>query len=115
MTLSPLFPLTSGGVTFQDNTTPLATKTIIEHHRLISSILAQAEKELLIPYNPAEKATPPKAKRSSPDYYQPEEMDEILNALEEAPIKWKAISYLLIDTGCRRGGDHGIKVDPGEF
>lgn len=42
-------------------------------------------------------------------------MDEILNALEEAPIKWKAISYLLIDTGCRRGGDHGIKVDPGEF
>ena len=43
-----------------NNTTPLATKTIIEHHRLISSILAQAEKELLIPYNPAEKATPPK-------------------------------------------------------
>ena len=95
--------------TFQDNTTPLATKTIIEHHRLISSILAQAEKELLIPYNPAEKATPPKAKRSSPDYYQPEEMDEILNALEEAPIKWKAISYLLIDTGCRRGEIMGLK------
>ena len=39
----------------------LADKTILEHHRLISSILTQAEKEMLIPYNAAEKATPPTA------------------------------------------------------
>ncbi len=97
--------------TFQDNTTPLSSKTILEHHRLISTILGQADKELLIPFNPAEKATPPKVKRSSPDYYQPEEMDEILNALENAPIKWKAITYLLIDTGCRRGEIMGLKWD----
>ena len=36
-------------------------------------------------------------------------MDEILEALEKAPIKWKAISYLLIDTGCRRGEIMGLK------
>jgi len=54
-------------------------------------------------------------KRSSPDYYQPDEMDEILNALENAPIKWKAITYLLIDTGCRRGEIMGLKWDRVNF
>lgn len=101
--------------TFQDNTTPLSNKTILEHHRLISTILGQADKELLIPFNPAEKATPPKVKRSSPDYYQPEEMDEILKALDNAPIKWKAITYLLIDTGCRRGEIMGLKWEKVNF
>lgn len=42
------------------NTAPLSAKTVLEHHRLISTILAQAEKEMLVPYNAAEKATPPR-------------------------------------------------------
>ena len=88
---------------------PLSVKTILEHHRLISTILAQAEKELLIPYNPAAKATPPKAPKPEPDYYQPEEVNRILDKLETAPIKWKACTYLLIDTGCRRAEIAGLK------
>lgn len=36
-------------------------------------------------------------------------MDLILDALEKAPIRWKAITYLLIDTGCRRGEIMGLK------
>ena len=43
--------------TVQNDPTPLAKKTILEHHRLISTILSQADKELLIPYNPASKAS----------------------------------------------------------
>ena len=92
----------------QDATKPLADKTILEHHRLISTILGQAEKELLITYNPAAKATPPKAKKSRPDYYQPDEVDDILCALEYAPIKWRTITYMLLDTGCRRGEIMGL-------
>ena len=88
---------------------PLSNKTILEHHRLISTILAQAEKELLIPYNPAARATPPKAPRREPDYYQPEEVNRIIDKLETVPIKWKACSYLLIDTGCRRAEIAGLK------
>ena len=95
--------------TVQNDPTPLAKKTILEHHRLISTILSQADKELLIPYNPASKATPPRVQRKTPDYYQPDEMNDILNTLERAPIKWKAITYLLIDTGCRRGEIMGLK------
>ncbi len=105
------------GERFQDvfttkrDTRPLSDKTILEHHRLISTVLAQAEKEMLVKFNPAAKATPPKAQRKEPDYYQPEEVDAILDALETAPLKWKVITYLLIDTGCRRGEAMGLKWD----
>lgn len=99
----------------QDNKVPLSDKTVLEHHRLISTILAQAEKEMLITYNPAAKATPPKPKKSKPDYYQPDEIDEILNALDSAPLKWKTITYLLIDTGCRRGEILGLKHENVNF
>ena len=95
--------------TVQSDTSPLSSKTILEHHRLISTVMAQAEKEMLIPYNPAAKATPPRIQTKAPDYYQPETVDDILDALETAPLKWKAITYLLIDTGCRRGEAMGLK------
>ena len=69
----------------------------------------QAEKEMILMYNPAARATPPKAKAPTPDYYQPDQMDEILNALENAPLLWKTITYIMIDSGCRRGEALGLK------
>ena len=100
---------TAEAFTITQNTAPLSDKTVLEYHRLISTIMAQAEKEMLVAYNPASKATPPKLTRKTPDYYQPEEMDAILDALESAPLKWRAITYLLIDTGARRGEVMGLK------
>lgn len=93
---------------FTRDMTPLSSKTILEYHRLISTIMSQAEKEMLIPYNPAAKATPPKVSKKEPDYYQPEVMDRILAALDNAPLKWRTITYLLIDSGCRRGEAAGL-------
>ena len=40
---------------------------------------------------------------------------KIIRALDEAPIKWKAITYLLIDTGCRRGEAMGLKWESVDF
>lgn len=94
-----------------DKKVPLSDKTVLEHHRLISTILAQAEKEMIVVYNAAAKATPPRPKAPKPTYYQPDEMDDILKALEDEPLRWKAITYLLIDTGCRRGEVMGLKWD----
>lgn len=48
-----LFAIEEGGA-------QLSSKTILEHHRLVRTILSQAEKEMLLPYNAAAKATPPK-------------------------------------------------------
>ncbi len=93
----------------EDKRMPLSDKTVLEHHRLISTILAQAEKEMLVTYNAAAKATPPRPKAPKPAYYQPDEIDEILKALEDEPLKWRTMTYLLIDTGCRRGELMGLK------
>ena len=94
---------------------PLSDKTILAHHRLISLILTQAEKEMLVPYNAAAKATPPKAEKSNPNYFQPETITAILEALEREPLKWRTITHLLIVTGCRRGEIIGLKWDKIDF
>lgn len=88
---------------------PLSAKSVLEHHRVIRTILGQAEKELLVPYNAASKATPPKARRAEVNTFQPDEIAKILAALEEEPIKWRCIVHLMIVTGCRRGEIMGLK------
>ena len=87
----------------------LSNKTILEHHRLISTILAQAEKEMLIPYNPASRAEPPQPQKKEVTYFQPDEIIAIRDALESEPIKWRTITHLLLITGCRRGEIMGLK------
>ncbi len=56
----------------------LSNKTIIEHHRLIRTILAEAEKELLIMYNSASKASPPKLERKEANHFEIEDIENIL-------------------------------------
>lgn len=97
------------------NAAPLSDKTVLEHHRLISSILALAEKELLIPYNTAAKATPPRSCRHDPNYFQPEDIANILKALETEPLKWQLITHLMIVTGCRRGEIMGLQWEKVDF
>lgn len=87
----------------------LSNKTIVEYHRFISSVLSQAEKEMLIPYNPARKATPPKAEKNEANYFQTDELYNILSALKNEPIKYQLATMLLMTTGCRRGEILGLK------
>lgn len=97
--------------TVKKNTEPLSKKTIIEHHVLISEILSQAEKEMLVPYNAAKKVTsiPKAAKRTEPNYFQPETLRAIGAALQEEPLKWRVLVHLMMVTGCRRGEILGLK------
>lgn len=87
----------------------LSAKTIREHHRLISTVLEQALKEGLIPYNVANRAELPKVERKAVNYFQPEQIAAIGEALEAEPIKWKALTHLLLITGARRGEILGLK------
>lgn len=103
-----LFTIEKGGGT-------LAPKTILEHHRLIRTILSQAEKEMLVPYNAASKATPPKAGKKEVQYFQPEEVVRIREALEQEPLKWRVITHLLLITGCRRGEIMGLQWNRVDF
>lgn len=87
----------------------LSQKTIIEHHRVISSIFSQAVKEQLVPSNIAQRATPPKNPKKEMDAFEAEEVQAILKALESEPLKWQVMTHLLIATGARRGEIMGMR------
>lgn len=93
----------------------LSAKTILEHHRLISTVLDQAEKEGLVPFNIAHKAMLPKQKKREVNYFQPEQVEAIRDALEQEPIKWRTITHLFLITGARRGEILGLKWDRVDF
>lgn len=93
----------------------LASKTILEHHRLIRTILGQAEKEMLVPYNAAAKATPPKNDQKEVNYFQVDDVVRIREALELEPLKWKVATHLLLITGCRRGEIMGLRWSKVDF
>ncbi|MEL7654372.1 MAG: tyrosine-type recombinase/integrase [Bacillota bacterium] len=91
------------------NGSGLSNKTILEHHRIISTIFSQAEKEMLVPYNPASKATPPKVERKEANYFQTDVIKSILSCLESESLKWKLLVHMLLITGARRGEILGLK------
>lgn len=93
----------------------LSAKTIVEHHRLISTVLDNACKEQLIPLNPAANATLPKVQKKTANYFQPQEIAAIREALEQEPIKWRTLVELLIMTGARRGEILGLKWSAVDF
>ena len=99
----------------EKNMKPLSTKTVLEYHRLTHTILAQAEKEMLVPYNAADKSTPPKAAQSEVNYFQPEQVRDILTALESEPLKWRVITHILMITGGRRGEVVGLEWSKIDF
>ncbi len=96
---------------------PLSEKTIQEHHRLISMILSQAEKEMLIPYNAAAKViNKPKAEQTKDvNYFELDELEQIRTALDKEPLKWQVVTHLLLVTGCRRGEIAGLKWSAVDF
>ena len=100
----------------QDNR-PLSEKTVREHHRLISLILSQAEKEMIVQYNAAEKViNKPKAESSTEiNYLELSDLERIREYLTKEPFKWQVLAHLLIVTGCRRGEIAGLKWNAIDF
>lgn len=92
-------------------TTGLSGKTILHYHRLISSILAQAARERLIPFNPADRnyMKAPRVERKEADFLDDEQVRHVLALLDNEPIKWKTAMYLLIFSGIRRGELMGLE------
>lgn len=87
----------------------LSNKTILEHHRLISTILKQAEKEMLIQFNSAQRANTPRIERKEAKHFEIEDVENILFYAQYEKLKWKLALNLLAFTGCRRGEIMGLK------
>ena len=93
----------------EHNDTPLSNKTIREYHSLISSILTQAERDMLVQYNAASRAIAPRIDTREASTLQPDEVIAVRDALELVPFKWKTLMHLFLLTGCRRGEIAGLK------
>lgn len=89
----------------------LSSKTILHHHRLISTILTQAVRDRLIPLNVADRSymKAPKLEHVEATFLDDKQTRLVLSALDKEPIKWKTAIYLLVFSGMRRGELMGLE------
>lgn len=88
---------------------PLSPGTIRSYQGVVSMIFENAEKEMLLQYNPAKRVTLPKMKKiRNQEAIQPDTLKEILAALDRERIDFKTLIHMLIVTGCRRGEILGL-------
>lgn len=94
-----------------EETGGLSSKTILHHHRLISSILAQATRDRIIPFNIADKnyMKAPKLEYHEAAFLDDEQARRVLELLDNENIKWKTAMYLLIFSGMRRSELMGLE------
>ncbi len=84
----------------------LSEKTILQHHRIISSILNDAVQWQVIYSSPAARVKPPKVPKKQAKCYDEEQTGALLDALEKLPprdLKYRAMVELALTTGLRRG------------
>jgi len=86
----------------------LSSKTILHHHRLISSILKTAMRWQAIHDNPAQRVVPPKVQRKEAAFLDDKQVLQVAEALSKASIKWRALLMLLMYSGMRRGEACGL-------
>lgn len=91
------------------NNGKLAPKTILDHHRVISKILATAVKWGLLEKNVAMRADPPKVPHREISYLNEQEVRQMLTLLEKEPIQYQTMITLLVYTGIRRGELCGLE------
>lgn len=81
----------------------MSPATINRYHGFISLVFGQAEREMIILYNPATRATIPKEEQKAKETLQMDDIKNILEALETETTRTRAIIYTLLYTGMRRG------------
>jgi integrase len=87
-------------VTSQDGLNP---KTILHHHRLISSILNKAIKWGIIFDNPASRVEPPKLHPTEAQCYDENQVSQMFVLLSKEPLKYQCAVYIALYGGLRLG------------
>jgi len=87
----------------------LASRTILHHHRLIKTILNTAVKWGYLFSNPADRCDSPKTSKQAALTYNEEQTFALLDAAENAPLKYRLLILLAIATGARQGELMGLE------
>lgn len=93
----------------------LSERTILHHHRLISSILNCAMKWGFILNNPSLRVTPPKVTKKEARHFNIEQTEYILYLIKNEPIKYKTMITLSIYGGMREGELTALTWDDIDF
>ncbi len=93
----------------------LSDVTIAEYHRLISSILTTAVQWQVIPSNPCHRVKPPQAEHKEQIILDEKETAELIQCLDEEPLKYKTAIMMLLYTGMRRGELCGLNWSDIDF
>ena len=93
----------------------LSSKTVLHHHRLISSILSTAVEWGALFSNPCDRTKPPRTERKEPKYLDEVQAATLLDLLETENTAYKTMIRLLLFTGLRRGELLGLKWDDVNF
>ncbi len=93
----------------QEGKKTLDPRTILHHHRVISSILSTAVHWQVLNANPCDRVKPPKVGQKEARYLDEEEAGRLLEALEGEPTQYRVIVLLLLHMGLRRGELCGLE------
>lgn len=92
-----------------------ATKTIKHHQTLVTTFLNAAVRWDYITSNPNDKTEKVKVIKKEIECYSPTEVQKLIMALQKECIRNRALIYLALDTGCRRGELTGLEWDDIDF
>lgn len=110
MQLMYLYQELSESTYIRKNTTyKLSSKTVLEHHRLLHSMLQQAVYWQMVPYNAASRVRPPKSRKPNINFYDDVQTIALIKALDGEELKFRVIILLTIFTGLRRGEVLGLE------
>ncbi|KJS18542.1 MAG: integrase [Peptococcaceae bacterium BRH_c4b] len=112
--------LTEDGIRKDGKKGGLSGKTIMQHHRIISSILNDAVQWQVIGSNPASRVKPPKVQRKEAKYYDELQTALLLETVEKDSIKKKTLKHktlvhFALFGGMRRGEIMGAEWGDMDF
>jgi integrase len=81
----------------------LSERTILYHHRIISSILTSAVQWQFILSNPAARVKPPKVEKKETIHLDFDQTEYIFRLVDQEPLKYRTALYLAIFGGMRAG------------
>lgn len=103
--------LQENGIRQDGKTGGLSAQTIRHHHRFLHDILGTAVKWQLLSSNPLINVDPPKVKKVEADFYDEEEVQQLmyeLDKLSEKDFKYKVAVILTLSSGLRLGELTGL-------
>ena len=101
------------------NGKPLAHKTIIKHYIVLHALFENAVENEILQFSPMQNMKRPKPRKDEiakeAIVYTESEIQNIIECLNQEPLKWKALIMFAIDSGCRRGEIIGLKWEEIDF